>query len=230
MERQKEIKEWFNATYKSRGLNYLRPLEAYHLFIHLLDLKEGEKLLDVACGPGLLLQLAHKKKANVHGIDISDEGIRIAQKKLPGATLAVGNAEEMPFEDNCFEALTCIASMERFLNLDKALLEFHRVGRENCNYIFMVRNSSRLSWKLIKSTFGIINKKGNQNAKSLNEWRKIFTQSGFKIERELADPWPLLRWKKWLFGFRNPENFVKMLDSTKDLQNAYELIFVLKKN
>ena len=55
---QAEIKQWFNGTYKRFGLNYLRPIEAYTLFLELMQPVSGNKILDVACGPGQLLMAA----------------------------------------------------------------------------------------------------------------------------------------------------------------------------
>ena len=53
--RQKEIHDWFDNNYRLRGISYLRPPEAYHVYYQLLNPPKNSRWLDVACGPGLLL-------------------------------------------------------------------------------------------------------------------------------------------------------------------------------
>jgi 2-polyprenyl-3-methyl-5-hydroxy-6-metoxy-1,4-benzoquinol methylase len=89
---QKEIRDWFDKNYKLRGFSYLRPSEAYHIYHHLLQPKEGNRWLDVACGPGLLLEVVAEKGVKTYGIDISETAIEMAQHKLPLADLKVANA------------------------------------------------------------------------------------------------------------------------------------------
>jgi protein-S-isoprenylcysteine O-methyltransferase Ste14 len=55
---QTGIAAWFDATYRTKGLRYLRPPRSYPIFVQLLEARPGERLLDVACGPGLLLKVA----------------------------------------------------------------------------------------------------------------------------------------------------------------------------
>src|SRR6056297_1473121 len=95
--KQEEIKNWFNKTYSSRGKLYLRPVKAYYIFLELLAVEPGSKLLDVACGLGRLLEAATEYKCALSGIDISDVAVGKAQKKLPKANIVQGNAEELPF-------------------------------------------------------------------------------------------------------------------------------------
>jgi len=99
LSRQQEIVDWFDKTYKNRSLNYLRPVDAYRIFIELLNVQEGKKILDTACGPGQLLKAAKAKNLSLHGIDISPEAIRQCQQSLPEASVQVANAEALPFKD-----------------------------------------------------------------------------------------------------------------------------------
>ncbi len=51
-----------------------------------LKLEKQTKILDISCGTGELLKKL-KGKAELYGIDISEEMLKIAKQKVPSATL-----------------------------------------------------------------------------------------------------------------------------------------------
>lgn len=76
-------------------------------FINRLRLQKGKKLLDVACGTGNLAIPAARLGAEVTGLDLVANLIRQAEVRANLENLnvrfEVGDAEEMPFEDNEFD-------------------------------------------------------------------------------------------------------------------------------
>lgn len=226
---QQEIKGWFENTYKNRGNLYLRPKAAYEIFLHLLKPQEGENILDVACGLGRLLEVGNQYNLNLNGVDISENAISHVNDILPQATAKVGNAEQLPFEDESMDMITCIGSLERIINLETALAEQLRIGKPKARYCYMVRNSNRLSWKIVKNQMGIKNKAGHQGAKTMEEWSAIFEKSGFEIEQVVADQWGRMRiWRFLGLGIFHPD-YKKVKSSSTPIENAYEFIFVLRK-
>jgi len=223
---QEKIKNWFENMYAKRSKLYLRPPEAYEVFMTLIQPKKGLKLLDVACGAGRLLEVAQNYEVKIHGVDISENAIGHAQRKLPEAKLSIGNAENLPYSDGQFDYVTCIGSLERFIALDKALAEQYRVGKPDARYCFMVRNSNTLSWKLLKEGLGMKNTAGHQGARSLSEWSASIEKNGFKIERVVADQWP----RKRLMRFVSPKMNYKKINSTiLPIDYASEFIFLASK-
>ncbi len=228
---QETITEWFNQTYAKRGLNYLRPKEAYYIFYELLKVEKGKNILDVACGPGQMLSVAGDYQLKKFGIDISAVAIEMAKQKLPDADVRVANAEDLPFEDNTFDYISCLGSLERMINLEKALQEQYRVAKTGAKMCYMVRNSDRASWKIVKEKLGVINKKGHQGAKSMKEWSNIFEKIGFTIDKIHHDQWPTVRWSRWmsLNGALKNVNYKKIQPTMSNIENAYEFIFILSK-
>lgn len=226
---QQQIINWFDKTYKLRQTGYLRPVDAYRIYPHLLNVKEGGTLLDIACGPGQLLMAAKEKKVQLYGIDISAEAIRQCQARLPEAQVQVANAETLPFADKWFDYLTCLGSLERIIQLDKALAEQVRVAKDDARFCYLVRNADAPSWKLVKQTLGIQNHKGHQTAKSMEAWKNIFKKAGLDIEAVYSDQWPLVRWRRWLSLNKSSLDYTKIRKGWLPIENAYEFIFLLKK-
>ena len=223
---QERVKDWFEQTYAQRSKLYLRPPEAYEVFMTLLEPVANQQLLDVACGPGRLLEVAQNYQLQLHGIDLSVNAIQLARKVLPIAQLKHGNAEALPYPDQYFDLITCIGSLERFLNLEQALAEQYRVGKPSARYCFMVRNSNTFSWKVIKQGLGLKNTKGHQGAKNLETWSAVFNKAGFRVEQVVPDQWP----RKRLMRFVSPRmDYKKINSSILPIQYANEFIFLLKK-
>ena len=85
MPTQQAIQKWFNHTYSTKGLSYLRPPEFYSIFMEYLGVRPGHRLLDIGCGPGLLLGQALECGASAWGIDVSEAALAMVARQAPGA-------------------------------------------------------------------------------------------------------------------------------------------------
>lgn len=83
---------------------YARPANEV-LFDHL-GVGSGLRLLDIACGSGLALQLAARRGAAVAGLDASGALVAIARARTPTADVRVGDMFALPFPDASFDAAT----------------------------------------------------------------------------------------------------------------------------
>lgn len=92
-------------------------------------------LLDVATGTAdVALEAARQlRPQRIVGLDLSNEMLeigraKIGRRQLDGLiTLAQGDSENMPFEDNTFDAVTVAFGVRNFENLEKGLEEMRRV-------------------------------------------------------------------------------------------------------
>jgi demethylmenaquinone methyltransferase/2-methoxy-6-polyprenyl-1,4-benzoquinol methylase len=99
----------------------------------VLDSKAAS-VLDMATGTGdLAIQIAANSKAEIVGMDISkgmlEVGIqKIAEKSLSNRIdMVYGDAENIPYNDESFDAATVAFGVRNFENLDKGLSEILRV-------------------------------------------------------------------------------------------------------
>jgi hypothetical protein len=117
-EQERSVREWFRtAFYETRGRGYLRPPEA------LPDLPAAPRHLarpapsrTFACGAGLLLRAARERSLRATGVDLSSVAVAMVPRVAPGATALEANAQELPFETAPSDYVTCIGSLERFLD------------------------------------------------------------------------------------------------------------------
>ena len=227
---QNDIALAFDEIYKNKGFNYLRPPDAYRIFVNLLSPTKGEKLLDVACGPGILLKLMVEQGTLAYGVDVSREAIHMCRAYCPEANVLVGNAESLPFEDETFDYVSCIGSLERMINREKAISELKRVARKGATFCIMVRNSNHFIWKLFMKPFKIYNKDAHQDAMNLNQWSDLFNSCGLKILAVHPDHWPYYRLRQMIPLWNRNIDYFKVRKFPLGLDNAYEFIFMLEKN
>ena len=226
---QDAVAAWFDRTYRAKGLGYLRPARAYPIFVQLLGLGPGQRLLDVACGPGLLLRAALERGIDASGVDLSREAVALARQRWPELDVQEGNAERLPFADGVFDGVTCIGSLERFLDRGKALQEMRRVAAPGARFCFLVRNASTLVWRVWREGLGRREVAGHQDALPLSGWRALFEQNGFVVERVLPDQWPHQRLRqlvpRWRPAAGRSEPVARAL---LPLRWCNELVFVLR--
>ena len=114
--------------------------EYYARCLALAKPKTGDRVLDVACGGGYLLMEAERAGLRSFGIDIADAALARAKRFAPKSDLRRGDAEALPYADGSFEIVTCLGSLEHFLDPPKALEEMRRVLAPGGRAIVVVPN------------------------------------------------------------------------------------------
>ncbi|MCU0570900.1 MAG: class I SAM-dependent methyltransferase [Oculatellaceae cyanobacterium Prado106] len=98
--------------------------------LNRLALKSGERILDLGCGTGTLIQqlLQINAQLEVTGLDPTAEMIAVAQQKLPPSVdLRVASATSIPFPDATFDRVISTSAFHYFRDPAPALEEVHRV-------------------------------------------------------------------------------------------------------
>ncbi|PWB27828.1 bifunctional demethylmenaquinone methyltransferase/2-methoxy-6-polyprenyl-1,4-benzoquinol methylase UbiE [Flavobacterium sp. HTF] len=106
--------------------------------------KKPKKILDIATGTGDLAILMSKTNAEkIIGLDISAGMLEVGKKKVEEKKLSdtielvLGDSENIPFEDNYFDAITVGFGVRNFENLEKGFAEILRVLKPNGVFVIL---------------------------------------------------------------------------------------------
>jgi demethylmenaquinone methyltransferase / 2-methoxy-6-polyprenyl-1,4-benzoquinol methylase len=104
--------------------------------IAMLNAFQPKLILDVATGTGdFAIQALTLNPQKIFGIDISEGMLEVGRKKIKDRHLSdkielqKGDSENLPFEENKFDAVTVAFGVRNFENLEKGLREIFRVLR-----------------------------------------------------------------------------------------------------
>jgi ubiquinone/menaquinone biosynthesis C-methylase UbiE len=113
--------EQSRIAYNKMALEYDSSPEGSYTRIHKAELikkvavKNGDTILDVACGNGFLLaELSKKAKVNAFGVDISENMIAVAKKRYPNNTFLAQPCFPFSFENKSINVITVSCAFHHF--------------------------------------------------------------------------------------------------------------------
>lgn len=122
--------------------NNLNRLEFYQ-FINTINPVEYPKLLDLCCGDGYDANNYQEKGFQVSAIDASDGLIEIAKKNYPNIDFKVSFAEDVPYEDNSFDAVVSKYSIMTSPDMNPTFNEVCRVLKSGGYFIYLMTHPFR---------------------------------------------------------------------------------------
>ncbi|GAA4812790.1 bifunctional demethylmenaquinone methyltransferase/2-methoxy-6-polyprenyl-1,4-benzoquinol methylase UbiE [Litoribaculum gwangyangense] len=112
--------------------------------VKLVNESNPETILDIATGTGdLAINLAETNAKKIIGLDISSGMLEIGKEKIKNKELdskiemILGDSENMPFEDNSFDAITVAFGVRNFETLENGLKEIYRVLKTNGTFVIL---------------------------------------------------------------------------------------------
>ena len=119
-----------------------RLADTYHAFFSAVTAHAAEpllaaanvtgrmKVLDVACGSGVIAKHAAELGAVVTGVDLAPRMLDLASRLNPGCTFRQASVDSMPFGDETFDAVVCAFGIGHFPDPPVAVTECARVARQ----------------------------------------------------------------------------------------------------
>ena len=132
---QREFNRWAEAGEGPKMENH--HLDITEKTIRRMNLRPGERVLDLGCGSGWASRLLARLVADgpegfgqVIGVDVSDEMIRLARassKDFENVMYVWGSATGIPWEENFFDKVLSVESFYYYPDQERALAELFRV-------------------------------------------------------------------------------------------------------
>ena len=112
--------------------------------VNLVKEANPDTILDIATGTGdLAINLAKTNATKIVGLDISSGMLDIGKQKIKKKSLdskidmILGDSEDMPFEDNAFDAITVAFGVRNFETLENGLKEIYSVLKPNGTFVIL---------------------------------------------------------------------------------------------
>lgn len=90
---------------------------------------KGTHVLDICTGHGVLARAALERKAQVDALDFAEEMVAAARRNLPAARIRQGDAQDLPYPDQSFDAVVCGYGIVHLAEPARALAEMLRVTK-----------------------------------------------------------------------------------------------------
>lgn len=120
--------------------------------VRALNLKPGERVLDVAAGTGGSTAALAETGAHVIACDLSEGMIEVGRQRHPELEFVQGDATDLPFEDASFDAVTISFGLRNVQNIEKALQEMARVTKPGGR--LLICEFSRPTWPVFNAVYG----------------------------------------------------------------------------
>ena len=144
------LKEEFNRWAQAGEGEKMRQhhLNITEKTIRIMDLRPGERVLDLGCGSGWATRLLARLVGDgpegfgqVVGVDVADEMIRQARaesKDFDNILYVWGSAQQIPWEENFFDKVLSVESFYYYADQDRALAELFRVMAPHARLFILV--------------------------------------------------------------------------------------------
>jgi SAM-dependent methyltransferase len=185
---------------------------------HRLGVEAGDRLLDVACGSGLAIELARLRGAVCSGIDASPRLVAVARDRNPECDIQVGDMHALPWDAASFDVVSSFRGI--WGTTPDAFAEIHRVLRPGGRMGITVWGHLKISpgaWALAPFRLAAVEKVDNQAAMvSLGRpgaGEQLLQAHGFVNVERVDVP--------FAFEYADPEIYARTLAATGP---AYEAI------
>jgi ubiquinone/menaquinone biosynthesis C-methylase UbiE len=185
-EQLEEIRSFYDSVYYKSDKPDVTVSNHLRRLAKKTGIQKDQQVLDVACGAGNWLLACSKLGASTSGVDLSEKAISICNSILPQGEFYSTPAESLPFEDNKFDVVSCLGSLEHFVDPGKALNDMVRVAKDDATFILLVPNADFLTRRigLFSGTYQVDAK---EHVRTLEEWNSLFNDAGLAVTKRWKD-------------------------------------------
>ncbi|MEM6581217.1 MAG: class I SAM-dependent methyltransferase [Pseudomonadota bacterium] len=183
---KERVKAFYDQNYYSDIEGSGHPTKHHIRLAERLGINADERLLDVACGTGEWLKAVCVNGTKVSGIDLSERAVDFCRRDNPHGDFHCQSCEQLPFENDFFDWVSCLGSLEHFPDKSASMTEMVRVLRPGGSLVMSVPNSDFIGYKL--GLYAGTNQAGViETPMPISFWQALGEGAGMKLTRKWRD-------------------------------------------
>ncbi|CAN5302225.1 methyltransferase domain-containing protein [soil metagenome] len=170
------------GEYDQRWFNYIASTTEQT--VRRLSLRSDDRLLDIGCGTGVLLEQVRARWPVVYavGVDLSREMLAVAQRRVGDRTpLVEADVSNLPFASDSFDVIVSNSSLHYWPNPKLALVEVARVLRQPGQLVITDWCGDYLTCRLLDLGLRLTGR-AQERAYRSAECVTLLEQSGFEVK------------------------------------------------
>lgn len=189
MPRKSDLEKWNDAMYVAHPTPYYNPVAGIierkraAKIAELCDVKKKDKLIEIGCEQGVLLDTLPDCKDKV-GLDISEVALKDAKRRLgKRARFVQADAEKkINLPDKSFDVVVCSQTLEHVKHPEKMMENIKRLAKDDARVVISVPNELfMLKIKTFLKKLGIIQLLFPGIEEGVSEWHlQVFTHQKVK--------------------------------------------------
>ena len=187
-----EIRAFYDTVYYRDAQPPVVTTRHLRQLARRIGVKPGQQVLDVACGVGEWLLACQELGALPNGVDLSGNAIAACSAALKAGEFLVSPAETLAFASQRFDLVTCLGSLEHFVDPVAALREMVRVAKPDARFLILVPNAGFLTRRLGLFA-GTWQTDAKEEVRSLAAWGALLAEAGLSV----SERWPDLHVLSW---------------------------------
>jgi ubiquinone/menaquinone biosynthesis C-methylase UbiE len=126
------VADQYNDRWAHLTRQFVEPL------LNAAVVSKGQKVLDVACGTGIVSEKIRAREGHATGLDFAPEMVKLARHFYPDIEFFQGDAQQLPFHNESFDRVVMNFGMLHLPEPLQAMKEAYRVLRKKGKYAFTV--------------------------------------------------------------------------------------------
>lgn len=188
---QREIYEilppdlYYDALTKGNAIQRFWHDQKFESVLNKIDFTQKDYVMDVGCGPGVLLSRIFKKVTLAIGMDISKNQVKFTNDLLKNDHNIVGACQNMPIKESSWDCVFMIEVLEHLPpeDAEKALKSIYKTLKRDGIFLLSTPNYRSL-WPVIEFFWNKINpinyNEQHVNKQNINKLRRVLEKVGFK--------------------------------------------------
>jgi ubiquinone/menaquinone biosynthesis C-methylase UbiE len=175
-----------NTLYNSIGSEYnsTRQADPYitEKLFQFLSPKTNELYLDIGCGTGNYTIALANKGLKFYGIEPSEKMLNIAKSRNQEINWLLGQAEEIPADNNAFDGCIATLTIHHWADIEKAFKELYRVLKANAKIVFFTSTPKQMQGYWLNHYFPKMLEDSIKQMPSFETIKSASANAGFVIK------------------------------------------------